>query len=170
MHGHLIHAATHSFVNGYLHYNYDLPVWIREGLAHYFERQVSPRFNSFTRGEGSAALGVRRWRFDFEARRLLGTDKYASFSKLYAWRDFGEMGFEDHVMVWSRWDYLMSLGQEKFARFMRAVKGRVDIATGITESKLTEATRKALLEVYGLSPLSLDERWGEFVKANYPSR
>lgn len=170
MHGHLVHAATHGLVNGYLHYNYDLPVWIREGLAHYFERLISPQYNSYTRSEGSTAIDTKRWRFDFEARRMLGTDKYQPFSVVYQWRDFGEMDFEDHVMVWSRWDYLLSLGQEKFATFMRTVKGRVDATTGVSQDQLVEATRKALQEAYQLSPLSLDERWQEFVKANYPTR
>ena len=54
-------------------------------------------------------------------------------------------------------------------RFMKLVKGRIR-SDGTMEENLVPATRKALRNVYGLSPLTLDERWKEWVKENYPTR
>lgn len=170
MHGHVLHAATHNLINGFLHYNYDLPVWIREGPAHWFERRVSPRFNSFTRSEGAAMLNNKQWRWELETRKFLDTDKYAPLSEVYTWRDFGQMDFPDHVMVWSRWDYLMSLGKEKFATFMRIAKSQVDPMTGAMNGDVVDGTRDAMKEAYGLNPLTLDERWKEWVRENYATR
>jgi hypothetical protein len=170
LHGHLVHAATHNIINGYLHYNYDLPVWIREGLAHWFERKISPRFNSFTRSEGAANLNNRQWQWELETRKNLASGKFTPFSEAYTWRDFGQMEFDDHVMIWSRWDYLLSLGKEKFARFMKLAKGRIDNSDGTMQDDLLAGTREALQEAYGMSPLILEERWMEWVKANYATR
>ena len=35
---------------------------------------------------------------------------------------------------------------------------------------LVGATRDALQKAYGISVLQLDDKWGEWVKANYPSQ
>lgn len=170
MHGHVLHAATHNLINGYLHYNYDLPVWMREGPAHWFERRVSPRFNSFTRSEGAAMIDNRQWRWKLETRKLLDTDDYAPLSEVYTWRDFGQMDFPDHVMTWSRWDYLMSLGKEKFATFFHKAKSLVDPLTGQMDGDVVEGTRDAMREAYNLTPLTLDERWKAWVLETYPTR
>ena len=159
MHGHVLHAATHSLINGYLHYNFDLPVWMREGPAHWFERRISPRSNSFTRSEGAAMLSNRQWRWEVETRKLIAGDDLKPLSEVYQWRDFGQMDFDDHVAVWSRWDYLMSLGKDKFAIFLRESKSQVDALTGQTRGDIVEGTREAMRKAYGLTPLSLDEKW-----------
>ncbi len=170
MHGHIVFSATHNLINGYLHYNFDLPVWMREAPAHWFERRITERFNSYTRSEGATPIDARQWRFDLETRKLLGNGKFTPFSEVMKWRDFGEMEFNDHVMVWSRQDWLMSLGKEKWAKFMRLSKAQVDPATGQTVGDLVEGTRNALREAYGLSPLSLEEQWKAFVLATYPTK
>jgi hypothetical protein len=170
LHGHVIHAATHNLINGFLHYNYDLPVWMREGPAHWFERRISPHFNSFTRSEGSTMLQNRQWRWELETRKLLGGEKFTPLSELYTWRDFGQMEFPDHVMAWSRWDYLMSLGKEPFGKFFRASKTLVDPMTGAMKGDIVEGTREAMRSAYGLSPLLLDERWKAWALENYPTR
>ena len=62
----------------------------------------------------------------------------------------------------------MSFGPEKFAEFLFQVKGRVDPTTWIVDQKdLVGATRTALRKTYGLTPLSFDEKWREWVMENY---
>lgn len=170
MHGHVVFSATHNLINGYLHYNFDLPVWMREAPAHWFERRITEHFNSFTRSEGATPITNRQWRFDLETRKLLGNGKFTSFSDVMKRRDFGEFDFNDHVTIWSRQDYLMSLGKEKFATLMRLSKAQVDPLSGATVGDIVEGTRAALREAYGLSPLSLEEKWREWVLATYPTR
>jgi hypothetical protein len=170
LHGHLVFSATHNLINGFLHYNFDLPVWMREGPAHWFERKITPRYNSFTRGEGAAPIDQRQWRFDLETRKLLSSGKYTSFVEIMKMRDFGEMEFDDHVMTWSRQDYLMSLGKEKWAKFMRLAKAQVDPLTGQVNGDIVDATRDALKDAYGLSPLLLEEKWKDWVKSTYPTK
>jgi hypothetical protein len=162
--------TTHLFINGYKLYAYDLPVWIREGLAHWFERRVDPDFNSFTRSEGAAPItrAVSDW--EPRVRAKIGSDDFTPFIDAYQWRDFGQIEFDDHLAVWSRWDFLMSKGPESFAAFMKAIKGRVD-TEGMTSGRdIVEATRNALQDAYGISPLTFDERWREWVIENYSTR
>lgn len=171
MHANLVFNLTHNLIDGYRFYSYETPVWIKEGLGHYFERLISPRYNTFDANEGSPASARNTWKWEPEMRKLLANRKYSPFSEAYKWRDYGQINFDDHVAIWSRWDYLMAQGKEKFGKFMKYVKGRIDSKTWLPDdTNLVEATREALQEVYGISPLSFDERWADWVKENYSTR
>lgn len=171
LHCNIVFNVVHNCLDGYRHYSYDLPVWIKEGLAHWFERRVNPRWNSFDQNEGSLADMKPLWRWEPKTRQLLAAGKGTPLAEAYTWRDYGQIGFDDHVLLWSRWDFLLSQGKDKFAGFMMRVKGRIDPVTWRPDpNDIVGATRDALLEAYGLTPLTLDEKWKEWVLANYPAQ
>ncbi|MHC5062907.1 MAG: hypothetical protein ACYTG5_02900 [Planctomycetota bacterium] len=167
LHANLVFSTTHNLVDGYKHYNYDLPVWITEGLAHYFERLISERDNTFTRDEGSTVATTKKWQWRNEVKSLLSKGDMAPFGEIMAWREFGQIDTPGHLGIWSRWDYLMSLGKDKFADFMGSMKGMIDSDGKQTNERLVAASRIHLREAYGLNPITLDERWKEWVQANY---
>ena len=171
LHANIVYNVTHNLIDGYRFYSYDAPVWIKVGIAHWFERRVSPKWNTFDLTEGSAGDRKNAWKWEPLTRKLITNGKVTPFSEAYTWRDYGQIGFEDHVAMWSRWDFLFSLGKEKFGKFMKHIKGRVDPKTyHANDSDLVGAARTGLQDAYGMSPLLLDERWAEWVKANYSSQ
>lgn len=167
LHANLVFSTTHNLLDGYKHYNYDLPVWITEGLAHYFERLISERDNTFTRDEGATVSTTRKWQWRKEVKALLASGDMAPLGEIMAWREFGQIDTNGHLGIWSRWDYLMSLGRDKFADFMGKMKGMIDSDGQQTGERLVAASRSYLREVYDLNPITLDEHWKEWVQANY---
>jgi hypothetical protein len=160
-----------NLFDGFRHYSYDLPVWMREGLGHWFERRVNGAFNSFDQDEGSPADMKTLARWEPFCRAMVSSGgKYATFAEAYTWRDFGKLTFNDHVAVWSRIDFMMAQGKEKWRTFLFAVKGRVDAKWLADQADLVGATRDALQKAYGWSVLEFDTRWIEWVKATYPSQ
>ncbi len=171
LHKNLAYNITANMLDGYRFYSYDLPVWIRVGIPHWFARKVSPKWNVFDQNEGSAMSDDKRWRWQPVVRKLVSSRKYTRFSEAYAMRDYGELDPNDHIVNWSRWDFLASQGKPKFAAFMKLVKGRVHAKDWTPDdSDLVGATRDALQQVYGLSPLTIDAKWATWVKENYPAR
>lgn len=170
LHCSLAFNLSQNLLDGFRYYNYDLPVWIREGVAHWFERRVDEKWNSYDQTEGSPADIRTTWKWKPIVRAMVGTDKYRAFSECYQWRDFGDIKFEDHMAIWSRMDYLQSLGSDKWRSFLFDVKGRVNEDWSPNMNDLVGATRDALQKAYGISVLQLDDKWGEWVKANYPSQ
>ncbi|MCA8973891.1 MAG: hypothetical protein KDC98_04180 [Planctomycetes bacterium] len=165
--------VSQLLLDGFRYYSYDLPVWIREGLAHWMLRRVSPRWPNFDQQEGGAADlrqgGSEKW--PVMARNLVSSNgKFAPFPEVMKWRDFGDITYNDHVAVWSRFDWLMSQGPEKWQKFLFTVKGRVDANWSPDQSDLVGATRTGLSDAYGLTPLNFDDRWAEWVKATYPAK
>jgi hypothetical protein len=51
LHGHMVFNVTNNILDGYKHYSYDTPIWIREGLAHFMEREIEQKYNSFDSAE-----------------------------------------------------------------------------------------------------------------------
>lgn len=170
MHCTLAFNVGQNLLDGFRYYSYDLPVWIREGFGHWLERRVDPKWNSFDQNEGSLADMKTTWKWEPYCRSLVANDKFTPFAEAYSWRDFGKIKFDDHVAVWSRMDWLMSLGPEKWQKFLFAVKGRVDKEWRPDQSDLVGATRDALQAAYGISVLDFDRQWTEWVKATYPTQ
>jgi len=171
LHGDLVFNVAQNLIDGFRQYAYDMPVWIREGIGHYFQRRVTPRWNSFSQNESNLADKKPLWRWRAETRKLLARGDFTPFAEMYTWRDYSQIKFDDHILLWSRWDFLMSLGKEKFAEFIFGVKGRVDPETWLSDQRdLVGATRTALRKAYGLTPLNFDDKWREWVLANYPSK
>ncbi|MEZ5964326.1 MAG: hypothetical protein R3F56_10815 [Planctomycetota bacterium] len=171
LHAHLEHCLVHNFIDGYRSYSYDTPVWITEGLAHWFERRISERFNSFCRDEGAAHNPSAKWNWKPDVRAAVTAGKVRAFAEVMTWRQYSAINWPDNEFLWSRWDYLLATDPQKFGDFMLQVKGRVNPKDwSVDQSDIIAACREALRTVYGLTPLTFDEKWAEWVKTNYPSQ
>ncbi|MBL8748242.1 MAG: hypothetical protein JNK78_03715 [Planctomycetes bacterium] len=171
LHCSLVFNISQNLLDSFRYYNYDLPVWIREAYAHWHERRVSILYSDFDQNEGSIAdmKNVAKW--DVYCRGMIANpSKFATFAEVFQWRDFGNITFNDHVAIWSRMDWLMSQGPEKWRKFLFAIKGRVDEKWGPDQRDIVGACRTALQEAYGVSVLDFDTKWMEWVKATYPSQ
>jgi hypothetical protein len=171
LHCNVAFNISQNLLDGFRYYSYDLPVWIREGLGHWFERRVDPKWNSFDQTEGSPADMKNTWRWEPYVRNLLhSSGKFAPFPEAYQWRDFGSITFNDHVTLWSRMDWLLAQDHGKWRAFLFEVKGRVTKEWLPDQSDLVGATRDALQKAYGISVLNFDEKWATWVRETYPAQ
>lgn len=172
LHCSLAFNVSQNLLDGFRYYNYDLPVWIREAYGHWNDRKISPLWSNFDQNEGSLADIKTVWKWEVYCRNLIGKpEDFAPFADAFQWRDFGKITFNDHVAIWSRMQWLMSQGPEKWRKFLFAIKGRVDEKTwAADQTDLVGACREALQEAYGLSVLQFDAKWMEWVKATYPTQ
>jgi hypothetical protein len=171
LHCALAFNVSQNLLDGFRYYSYDIPVWIKEGFGHWNSRRISGDWSSFDQNEGSTAdmKVIAKW--NVYCRAMIANDgKFAPFIEAAAWRDFGDIKFNDHVAVWSRMDWLQSMGPEKWQKFLFTVKGRVDAQWFPDQNDLVGATRTALQEAYGITFLDFDRKWIEWVKAHYPSQ
>ncbi|KAA3612793.1 MAG: hypothetical protein DWQ01_03560 [Planctomycetota bacterium] len=168
LHNIVLHNIGHNMLDGYQFYSYDLPVWITEGFAHWFERDNDPRFNMFDTVEGSfhEAKSLERWAP--EVRKLVMKNEAASFSSLLRRASFAELGFEDHLVCWSKIDFLIRTDKAKFGQFITTLKSRRN-AQGLPDaSNMDGAQRQAFRDFYGWSLPQLEEKWKAWVLDTYP--
>lgn len=171
LHCALYFNVSQNLLDAFRYYAYDIPVWIREGFGHWNSRRISGEWSNFDQNEGSVADMRRIDAWKPFAKGMVGKlDKYAPFAEVVKWRDFGKITFNDHVMIFSRMDFLLAQGPEKWRKFLYLVKGRVDANWMPDQTDIVGATRDALQKAFGLTVLNFDDRWREWVRDTYPSK
>ena len=161
--------VVHNLVDGLGGYRHDVPVWCKEGLAHWFLRRIDERFPSFSqvKDAGNAAYQDTDWAEKVRAR--VGFDHYTRAGEMLQRFDYSEMTFEDHMMVWSRIDWAMAQGPARVRTFLHLLKGRIDDGSAVaTHAQVVARQEQALREAFGVDAAGLDAAWSRWVLATYP--
>ena len=157
--------AIHNLVDGYKHYSYETPLWLKEGLAHYIERNISPHFNSFSYTEGGLAETFGKDDWDAEVAKRLQKNALPRLAELVALRSFSEFEVADHLACWSMVAFLVEEHPAAFAAInarLHGVKGTDHMPDG---SNMSDKHRTAFTEALGMSYLAFDTAWHEWASA-----
>jgi hypothetical protein len=170
LYAHVSHNLGHNFVLGYRYYSYEPPKWFEEGFAHFFEKEVSEEFNSFDSEE--AAVGQmyegKDWRDG--TLRFLGRGKATSTADLIHKKGLADIGKEDHVIAWSKVEFLIKNYPDKFPKFLDAVRGRLD-AKGLPDGTNIPAHQRDFFKNdMGMTLSDFDREWEKWVTKTYPPK
>jgi hypothetical protein len=144
------------------------PPWWKYGLAHWYSRRIDPRW--------TAACGIpagRNWRekdseWEARVRNLVKNKFFASTEKLFACADYDALNTRDHLVAWSRVEFLLEREGADLRGFLDGINLRKPEGDATTAAaKTIERQRVALQKSFGLSPAELDEAWATYVKRNY---
>ncbi len=167
LHAHIAFNLGINFLDSYRYYAYDLPIWLREGVGHFFEREISPKYNTFDADEGSAPITSKKDDWRGATSKLVQAGKAPRTAELLSLTTFSGLDLDAHFTVWSRVEFLATQLPEKFTLFLDEMKGRTN-AEGMTDgSNLDGAHRDAFKEVFGWSYAEFDAAWAEWVAATY---
>ena len=167
LHGHVTFNLAINLLDGFKHYSYDTPIWIREGLAHFMEREVETKYNSFESAEGAVAQTTRKERWEPEVRKLVAGGKAPRMAELMSMKEYSDLTLDRHYATWSIVDFLIKTKPEAFAKFNDALHG-ITNAQGIPDpSNLIDVHRNKFKEVLGWTYPEFDGAWSEWVLANY---
>ena len=170
MHNHVAFNLAINMLDAYKHYSYETPIWIREGLAHFMEREISPDYNSFDSSEGAVAEMTRETKWEPEVRKLIAAGKAIRMAELIALKDYSGLTLEHHYTTWSMVDWLVKTNPDGFACLNDRLHGITD-ERGITDgSGMSDRHREAVRECLGMSYPELDAAWEAWVMANYASK
>lgn len=167
LHGHLIFNLTHNLILGYKHYSYDMPVWVMEGAAHWYERQLNPKFNSFDGSEGAAPDISSKAKWAPEVKKIVNNGDVPSFPALIGRRTFAELNLDDHFATWSIFDYLIQVHPDFLKVYFDAVSG-IKNAEGYDDyGALPDTQRSAFKETLGMTYGKFEAAWKEWVLETY---
>lgn len=166
LHGHVIFCVAQNLALGYKHYSYELPVWLQEGLAHWFERELNPRFNSFTSSEGGAAEKTNKEDWTGPVLKLVNGDKMPSFPSLIAKRTFAELKKNDHLMLWSMVDFLMKEHPKFLPVYLRKLSGMLDEKGFSDGTAILDRQRVVFTEDLGMNYGQFEAAWKTWVQAD----
>lgn len=162
LHNHVVFNLTVCMVDGYKHYSYETPIWLREGLAHYLEREISPDFNTFDSAEGGVAETTRKSDWEGPVKKMIQSGKAPRMARLANLQSFADLTLEDHYATWSMTAFLVEEHPEGYAKLNANIHGIKD-ADGLPDgSGMRDKHRKFFLECLGMSYASFDETWQEW--------
>ncbi len=167
LHGHVAFNLAHNLYDGLNHYSYDTPVWLHEGLAHFMEREVDPKNNSFDGGEGAVADMTTKANWKPEVLKLISANEAPRMAELMSLKNFGELKLPHHFTTWSMVDFLITTKPKEFGSFLWAIKKSYD-AQGIPNgSNLPDWHRKQFKEVLGWNYAEFDQAWRDWALVAY---
>jgi len=159
LHAHVTFNLAHNLLDGFKHYSYDTPPWLREGFAHVLEREVSPRYNSFDSSEGGSSAMGGRTDWVPEVRSMIKKGEVPRLAELMNLKTFAEFELRHHYACWSMVDYMIRVHPTGFACLNAKLHGRKDANGFPDSSNLRDVHRDALRECMGMTYAGFDEAW-----------
>ena len=158
--------------NGFRGYTHEAPMWWNIGLARWFARRADPRWLLYT---ASLTAGVRvdekeaEWGRKVRAR--VEQDFYPSMADLMAKTSFDELDFADHMMIWSRVDYIMSLKTELKQNLIVTFQEPAGWAGAVNSDAKPEDQFHAVIgNALRMELDDFDKEWARFVRRTYPKK
>ena len=170
LHNNLIFNLTINMIDGYKHYSYDPPIWLREGLGHWFERDNDPRFNTFDSSEGSAAEKFNKVDWEPEVAKMLGKGDAPTMAKAVNLRTYAELDRELHLFTWSIVDYFMREHPEFLPALLDRIKGLTNAEFRDDGTEMPGVQREAFRELLDMSYGQVDRAWRTFVEEKYRTK
>jgi hypothetical protein len=167
LHAHLGAQMAHNLFDGLKSYNYDTPIWIHSGLAHYMEREIDPMNNSFDADEGSTFETTSKTNWKAEVYKLVASNQAPRMAELVSLKNYGELKINAHFVVWSMVDYLATEKPEALAKFVQGLKSNFNEQGLPTGANLPDWHRKQFGECLGMNYNQFDEAWRQFVMSRY---
>jgi hypothetical protein len=173
LHGHVIYSVFHNLLNGYNGFHYPLPLWLDEGLAHWYARKVPTDTINVQILDSEAVAEDKQNDWPVKVRRRAQHQAAVfPFEAMAKWEKWEEMGYHAHAQSWSRVDYLMQADADKVGLMVRHLKGLPVGAEGYEAlGALARTTaQKLLFELFELDGPTFDTKWRDWVLKTYPKK
>jgi len=120
-------------------------------------------------GKAHYKRGDEQWRPKVRAR--VGHEIYPPSQDMIQWDDPDELGLADHMILWSRIDYLMARNDGLLGKLQRAFKKTaLDPRTLLREAGAIDPFVSDFIQSAETTPAEFDEDWAKWVKKSYPKR
>jgi len=167
---HIVHNLSHLFFCAYKHFSYDPPVWIDEGLALAMEKEIDPRSATNEGEEGTYRDAKAPADWPEAVRKLIARGRHKTTAELMYLKDVGSMDQDALLTSWSIARFWIDERGDECAKFLGGVKGQLDEKGFPTGKDLPGLQRKLLKEVFGWTPIALDDVWKGWASKPPPAK
>lgn len=142
------------------------PLWFTFGLSHSHLRRIDPHWNLFDGRENRQVGGRDQWDWEPRVHRLVKKEFFAGAEEMFAWKTYEGLHERDHLVAWSKVEFLMT----ELEGDRRAFLGAICSATDGPDGELAARQGAALQEHFGLTPEALDRAWSRWVLKTHRKR
>jgi hypothetical protein len=156
----VIHNVAHNLVDGYGNYFRETWAFLEEGLAHYYERRETPRYNTFCWSEGKPPTMFQKPNWESTILNLVRRGKDTPLSQWCEKVKPGELTGIEQGLSWSIIRWMVETDPLRFAKMVEKLQDY--------ENKPTAA--QSIEFAFGLTPSALHARWREYVLEEYAKK
>jgi len=139
---------------------------VLQGLGHWFARRIDPRYPVFQGKDPARFLGQSQdWAS--EVRTRVEHKVFPATADLLARESLDSLEWADHLVLWSRFDYLFTRDDDAAGQFLRRLQEPLRPDEPSDAPALAERTRAALEGALGLPLAALDEAWSAWALKTY---
>jgi hypothetical protein len=162
---HVVHLLSHLCLCAYKHFNYDPPLWLDEGLALCMEKEIDPASTTLEGEEGGKVMvhGPKDWWVG--TRKMVADGDQRRLGQLLVLKELSQLDEDSKLTCWSMLRFLIDVHGEKLAPFLGGVKGQLDEKGAPSSTDLPELQRKLMKDLWGWNPVSFDDAWTTWVRA-----
>jgi hypothetical protein len=156
-----------NFVDSYKGSFYSAPRWLGSAIGHVYTRRIDPRWVTAAGHDYTKNRREDDWMWESRVRNLVGNDFFATTEQMFAWQEYSDMNERDHMVAWSKLDWLMRVAKGDLEAFMASMcTPTAEVETG-TKEELLARQKRALLAHFSLTPAEMDAAWAKWVKKTY---
>ena len=159
IYGHVVFNLSINLLDGFKHYSYETPCWLREGLGHFMEREINPRFNTYDASEGSLGVKVNKEDWDGEVKQLIAGGKAPRVAEMSQLKTYAEFEMRHHYASWSMTKFMVTTNPQGYACLNGKIHGRKRADGFPAAEELLDAQRAAFPECFGMNYAQFDEAW-----------
>ena len=164
----VVSAASQNLALGFRSYRVALPFAVSEGIAHWFAREIDPRYHIFSGLDLTKVRIKEEWNWAPSVRARVEHEQYPSTSDMLQWSNAEALGWADHLILWSRMDYLLAREDGAAGKLLRLLKEPP--GGELSPEELAERARQAYRKVSGGELDQFDADWGAWVLKTYPKK
>ncbi len=174
LHCHLAFNTAHNMIHAYKYYWHTLPCWLSEGFAHWYARQVFIENNNWS-GIVESSPGLRNeWNWVPKIYARVKEDYFPPAAQLCTKTDFSRLKFAEHMMIWSRIEYLLTKeDRERFAVFLAEISAKIpEVQPGslATPEQILVHQERAFQKAYEMDWEEFDRRWQPWILKTFKRR
>jgi hypothetical protein len=166
----VVSATSQNLANGFRGYRAAVPLAIAEGIAHWFSRQIDPRYHIFSGLDQTKIRIKEEWNWAPLVRARVEHKVFPTLDAMLGWTDPEALDWADHLMVWSRMDYFFAREDGIAGSLLFALKEPPASRTQPTPQELADRVKKAFEKTTGSDLAKLDAQWSEWVLKTYPKK
>ena len=169
----LTFLLTENLYDGFRGYDYLGPIWWRDGLARWFARRVDERCLLYTAGKDDFIRDEEEARWEPKVRARVEKGAAPSTAEMLAWPDPENWEFAQHMMAWSRVDFVMHKEPPKRRAFLLALQEPMGLAQGAPSAEAQAQHFDRALQALGYDPggsTDFDRDWAAWVLETYSKR
>jgi hypothetical protein len=169
----LTFLLTQTFYDAFGGYDHLGPIWWRDGLARWFARRVDERCLLYTAGKDEFVREEEEARWEPKVRARVEKGAAPSAAEMLAWTDPEQWEFAQHMMAWSRVDFVMHREPSQRRAFLRALQEPTGFAPGAPSAEAQARRFDSALQALGHdagASADFDREWAAWVLETYSKR